>query len=78
MRSIERIFRSADNSAMFFVIRDTTTRQSEVWFLPADGRAVTHVRTYTHARDAAQKASSLADNLPRLGTQLAWDAAVMS
>lgn len=78
MRSIERVFRSADNSAMFFVIRDTDVRESEVWFLPADGREVRHVRTYLHARDAAQKASALADNLPKLGTQVAWDAAVMS
>ena len=78
MRTIERIFRSADNTAMFFVIRDTSTRQSEVWFLPADGREVRHIRTYTHARDAAQKAASLADKLSSLTSQPAWDTAVMS
>jgi len=78
MRTIERIFRSNDNTAMFLVIRDTSTRQSEVWFLPADGREMRHVRTYTHARDAAQKAASLADILPTLMSQPAWDKAVAS
>jgi hypothetical protein len=78
MRLISKIYRSGDNSAMFCVIRDTDVRQSEIWFYPADGREMRHVRTYEHARDASQKAATLADILPTLGNDAAWDAAVRS
>lgn len=78
MRRIDNIYRTHDHAAMFFVIRDTDARESEVWFYPADGRLPNHVRTFTHARDAAAKASMLADELPRLSSSTAWNTAVMS
>lgn len=76
MRIIERTFRSRDHRNMFIVIRDTDKRESEVWFFPADGRDVQHVRTFEHARDAAQKATTLADTIEKLDTVAAWDKAV--
>lgn len=78
MRTIERIFRSHNHAEMFVVIRDTEKRQSEVWFFPADGREMRHVRTFEHGRDAAAKAAQLADTIDELTTQIAWDQAVMS
>ena len=76
MRSIERIFRTDDHRSMFFVIRDMEARQSEVWYYPADGRDPRHVRAYQHGRDAAAKASELADIEDTLTTREAWDQAV--
>jgi hypothetical protein len=78
MRTVDRIFRSHDHCAMFFVIRDTDQRHSEVWFLPSDGREIRHVRTFEHARDAAAKAAQLADTIDTLTSTIAWDQAVMS
>jgi hypothetical protein len=78
MRTLERIFRTYDHRAMFTVIRDTDARQSEVWFFPADGREMRHVRTFEHGRDAAAKAAQLADTIDELITQPAWDKAVAS
>lgn len=79
MRRIDNVYRSADHRTMFVVIRDTDARESEVWVhSPEDGRGIRHVRTFEHARDAAQKAATLADTVNTLTSQTAWDKAVMS